>query len=82
MDVGTNNHDYLNSSHYMGVKKPRLKGAEYEAFVDRFVKIVKKTLPHVLLQWEDFAKDNARHLLKNTKMRSSPLMMTSRGLRV
>ena len=64
LDVGTNNPDYLNSSHYMGVKKPRLKRAEYEAFVDRFVKIVKKTMPNVLLQWEDFAKDNARHLLK------------------
>lgn len=64
LDVGTNNPDYLNHPQYMGVRKTRLKGGEYEAFVDRFIKIVKKALPNVLLQWEDFAKDNARHLLK------------------
>jgi malic enzyme len=64
LDVGTNNPDYLAHPHYMGVKKNRLQGAQYEAFVDRFVKTVKKNLPHVLLQWEDFAKDNARNLLK------------------
>lgn len=64
LDVGTNNPDYLAHPHYMGIRKNRLKGADYEAFVDQFVKIVKKTLPNVLLQWEDFAKDNARNLLK------------------
>ncbi|MFZ4772534.1 MAG: oxaloacetate-decarboxylating malate dehydrogenase [Chlamydiia bacterium] len=64
LDVGTNTSDYLHHPHYMGVKKPRIKGAEYEAFIDRFIKTVKKVLPNVLLQWEDFAKDNARSLLK------------------
>ncbi len=64
LDVGTNTTEYLEHPHYMGIKKPRIKGSEYEAFVDRFIKTVKKVLPNVLLQWEDFAKDNARLFLK------------------
>jgi malic enzyme len=40
------------------------RGAEYDAFIDRFVNAVKKCWPHVLLQFEDFAKGNAARLLE------------------
>ena len=36
----------------------------YFDFVDRFVTAVKRVLPGVLLQWEDFARDNAAPLLE------------------
>ncbi|HEY7417870.1 MAG TPA: hypothetical protein VH593_21995 [Ktedonobacteraceae bacterium] len=32
--------------------------------IDAFVQAVQKRFPHVLLQWEDFAKGNARRLLE------------------
>jgi malic enzyme len=64
LDVGTNNPDYLHHPHYMGVRKNRLTGKDYENFIEQFVQTVKRCLPNVLLQWEDFAKDNARILLK------------------
>ena len=49
---------------YVGWKHERVRGAEYDAFVDRFVTAVKKRWPHVLLQWEDFAGHNASRLLE------------------
>jgi malate dehydrogenase (oxaloacetate-decarboxylating) len=64
LDVGTDNQDRLNSPIYIGWKHHRVRGAEYDAFVDRFVQAVKKRWPHVLLQWEDFAGANAARLLE------------------
>ena len=39
-------------------------GDAYFDFVDRFVTAVKRVLPGVLLQWEDFARDHAAPLLE------------------
>ena len=67
LDVGTNNPEYLNDPNYMGWRHERVVGFEYDDFVDRFVKALKKTFPHVLLQWEDFAKPHAKPLLDRYK---------------
>lgn len=64
LDVGTNNQKLLDDPLYLGWRHPRIKGAEYDAFIDVFVKEVKKRFPKVLLQWEDFAKPHARPLLE------------------
>lgn len=63
LDVGTNNQELLKDEFYLGWRHERLSGAEYDAFIDRFVAILKKRFPKVLLQWEDFGKANARRLL-------------------
>jgi malate dehydrogenase (oxaloacetate-decarboxylating) len=63
LDVGTDNEDRLNSPIYIGWKHHRVRGEEYDAFVDVFVQAVKKRWPHVLLQWEDFAGFNAARFL-------------------
>jgi len=63
LDVGTNNQDRLKSPLYIGWRQPRVRGEEYDAFVDVFVNSVKKRWPHVLLQWEDFAGSNAARFL-------------------
>ena len=63
LDVGTDNEDRLNSPLYIGWRHHRIRGDEYDAFVDMFVKAVEKRWPHVLLQWEDFARANATRLL-------------------
>jgi len=63
LDVGTDNHERLESPIYMGWKHARIRGQEYDDFVDAFITCVKERWPHVLLQWEDFAGSNASRLL-------------------
>jgi malate dehydrogenase (oxaloacetate-decarboxylating) len=64
LDVGTDNEERLKSPLYVGWRHHRIRGEEYDAFVDTFVNAVKKRWPHVLLQWEDFARTNATRLLE------------------
>jgi malate dehydrogenase (oxaloacetate-decarboxylating) len=64
LDVGTNNPTLLNDPLYIGWRKPRISGKEYDTFVDRFVKAIKKRFPKVLLQWEDFGREHAQPLLE------------------
>lgn len=63
LDVGTNNPQRLNDPLYMGWRHPRISGDEYHAFVEEFIQAVKRRWPNVLLQFEDFAQNNATPLL-------------------
>ncbi|HEV2235873.1 MAG TPA: NAD-dependent malic enzyme, partial [Ktedonobacterales bacterium] len=63
LDVGTDNEDLLADPLYLGWHHPRVRGAEYDQFLDAFVSAVARVFPHALLQWEDFARENARALL-------------------
>jgi malate dehydrogenase (oxaloacetate-decarboxylating) len=63
VDVGTNNEELLRDPLYLGWRHQRLRGKEYDEFIETFVQAVMKKWPHVLFQWEDFAKDNAARLL-------------------
>lgn len=63
LDVGTNNQQLLNDPLYMGWRHPRITGEEYEEFVDKFIKAVKKKWPEAIVQFEDFALKNALPLL-------------------
>lgn len=69
LDVGTDNPELLNDPLYMGWRHPRVRGAEYDAFVERFVQAVMRRYPNVLLQWEDFAQANAGPLLERYRDR-------------
>ena len=64
LDVGTNNAERLAEPDYIGWRHERVAGDAYFDFVDRFVTAVKRVLPGVLLQWEDFARDHAAPLLE------------------
>lgn len=63
LDLGTNNEERLEDPRYVGWREHRIKGAEYDAFIDQFVQAVKKRFPDVLLQWEDFASVDAERIL-------------------
>jgi malate dehydrogenase (oxaloacetate-decarboxylating) len=64
LDVGTDNEERLNDSLYIGWNNKRIRGEQYDEFVDTFVSAVKRRWPRVLLQWEDFAGGNAARLLE------------------
>jgi malate dehydrogenase (oxaloacetate-decarboxylating) len=64
LDAGTNNEERLKDPRYIGWRHERIRGEEYDAFVEAFVDAVKKTFPDVLLQWEDFAGRDAGRLLE------------------
>ncbi|MCF6249313.1 MAG: oxaloacetate-decarboxylating malate dehydrogenase [Desulfobacula sp.] len=59
LDVGTDNEELLNDPNYLGWRHKRLKGEEYDQFIDKFVKAFKKNFPRALCQWEDFSKQTA-----------------------
>ncbi len=63
LDVGTDNPDLHSDPFYVGWRHARIGEDEYYAFIDEFIAAVKATMPHVLLQWEDFARRHARVLL-------------------
>jgi malate dehydrogenase (oxaloacetate-decarboxylating) len=63
LDVGTNNQERLKDPEYIGWRHERITGQPYWDFVDKFVSCIKRKLPNVLLQWEDFAKSHARPIL-------------------
>ena len=63
LDVGTDNEALLNDPIYIGGQHKRIRGQEYDDFIDAFVSAVKRRWPNILLQWEDFAGENALRLL-------------------
>lgn len=64
LDVGTNNQERLDDPMYIGARHARVRGKEYDDFVEAFVKAVTKRWPDIMLQWEDFGKTNANRLLE------------------
>jgi malate dehydrogenase (oxaloacetate-decarboxylating) len=69
LDVGTDNAERLADPVYIGWKHQRIRGDDYDDFVESFVAAVLERWPHVLLQWEDFARANAGRLLQRYRDR-------------
>jgi malate dehydrogenase (oxaloacetate-decarboxylating) len=63
LDAGTDNEKLLQDPIYIGWQHNRIRGQEYDDFVEAFVTAVQKRWPRILLQWEDFAGTNAARLL-------------------
>ena len=61
--------DCLSDPLYIGWRHERVRGEEYDDFIEAFVTAVAKRWPHVLLQWEDFAKNNATRMLERYRDR-------------
>jgi malate dehydrogenase (oxaloacetate-decarboxylating) len=64
LDTGTDTQARLDDPIYVGWKHKRVRGQEYEDFIETFVAAVKRRWPHILLQWEDFSGDNATCFLE------------------
>jgi malate dehydrogenase (oxaloacetate-decarboxylating) len=69
LDVGTENEERLKDPIYMGWRHRRVRGQDYDDFVEAFVSAVQRRWPHILLHWEDFAGINAARLLERYRDR-------------
>ncbi len=69
LDVGTNNEILRNDPLYLGIKQPRLKGAEYDELIEEIVEAVQEKFPLALIQFEDFLTPNAYALLNRYRDR-------------
>jgi len=69
LDAGTDNPERLSDPLYIGWRHERVRGQEYDDFIETFVAAVTERWGHVLLQWEDFARSNATRLLERYRDR-------------
>ncbi|ERL65058.1 malolactic enzyme [Schleiferilactobacillus shenzhenensis] len=67
LDAGTNNEALLNDDLYLGLRKKRVYGKPYHAFVDQFVTTAEKLFPKLYLHFEDFGRSNAADILNQYK---------------
>lgn len=63
LDVGTDNEKLLNDPLYVGYRHGRVRGKQYDDFVDAYVAAARKLFPKAMLHWEDFGSTNARRIL-------------------
>jgi malate dehydrogenase (decarboxylating) len=63
IDVGTNNQELLDNPYYLGIRKNRVEGEEYQELIDEFVASATHKWPNVLIQFEDFQFKHAMELL-------------------
>lgn len=64
LDVGTDNTEKLSDPMYLGNRIRRVRGKEYDKFVEKFVATVKKIYPKAILHFEDFGTKNAYDILR------------------
>ncbi|MEB4782038.1 NAD-dependent malic enzyme [Paenibacillus jamilae] len=63
LDAGTNNEKLLEDPLYMGNRHKRVRGEQYDQFIDTYVQAALSSFPNALLHWEDLGNVNARNII-------------------
>jgi malate dehydrogenase (oxaloacetate-decarboxylating) len=63
LDVGTDRESLLSDPLYLGNRHPRVRGADYDAFIETYLQTASSMFPGALLHFEDFGPSNARRIL-------------------
>ena len=69
LDVGTNTAALLEDPLYIGLPQHRVRGEAYDALLDEFIAATQVVFPGVVVQFEDFANQNAFRLLQKWRDR-------------
>ncbi|MGW1805375.1 NAD-dependent malic enzyme [Streptomyces sp. NPDC002078] len=64
LDVGTDRTALREDPLYLGNRHPRVRGADYDAFIERYLETASSAFPGALLHFEDFGPSNARRILE------------------
>jgi malate dehydrogenase (oxaloacetate-decarboxylating) len=64
LDVGTDREALLKDPLYLGNRHPRVRGADYDAFIEKYLRTASSMFPRALLHFEDFGPSNARRILE------------------
>jgi malate dehydrogenase (oxaloacetate-decarboxylating) len=57
------NKELLEDDLYLGQRKERVRGEEYDKFIEKFVSACRKRYPRAYIHFEDFGLTNARRIL-------------------
>jgi len=69
LDARTENEDLLADPLYLGIRRRRLRGDEYDDLVAEFIQAAVRRWPRALIQFEDFANLNSFRLLAKYRQR-------------
>ncbi|WWD21006.1 hypothetical protein CI109_105487 [Kwoniella shandongensis] len=67
LDCGTDNHALFSDPLYMGWKRTRIRGKNYDEFVDKFITNCRELFPNAIIHFEDFGMANAYRLMEKYK---------------
>ncbi|MGT2930648.1 malolactic enzyme [Streptococcus dentasini] len=67
IDAGTNRQELLDDPMYLGNRHKRIRGQQYDKFIDQFVQTAEKLFPKLYLHWEDFGRSTAADILNRYK---------------
>lgn len=70
IDTGTDNTELLVDPFYMGQRQRRLRGQAYDDLLEEFMNAAEEVYPGVVIQFEDFANQNAFRLLEKYRDRA------------